>query len=193
MTVQFMNPPQSNVTVSIVSSNPGVATVSPSTLTFTPTDYATPQNITVSGVAAGAGLQNFNVLITTTSSDEIYNGLSDSWSYVSNTDSVSYGQTVLLAGFDGTNSANTTSGTAGVYKELTSPHKSSTSSANVNAIFSTTDAVVNGLQWAGAMTSPSTWGSATYTPTRPPPTLGSSSPTMRSPVPCWSKTPASTR
>ena len=44
------------------------------------------------------------------------------------------------------------------------PHKSSTSSANVNATFSTTDAVVNGLQWAGGMTSPSTWGSATYTP-----------------------------
>ena len=164
MTVRFMNPPQSNVTVSIASSNPGVATVSPSTLTFTPANHATPQNITVSGVAAGAGLQNFNVLITTTSSDEIYNGLGDSWAYVSNTDSVSYGQTVLLAGFDGTNTANTTSATAGVYKELTGPHKSSTSSANVNATFSTTDAVVGGLQWVGGMTSPSTWGSATYTP-----------------------------
>jgi len=164
MTVRFMNPPQSNVTVTIASSNPGVATVSPATLTFTPANYATPQNITVTGVAANAGLQNFNVVTTTSSTDEIYDGIGDSWAYTSNTQSVSYGQTVLLAGFDGTNALNTTSSTAGVYKELTAPHKSSTSSANVNATFSTTAAVVNGLQWVGAMTSPSTWGSAVYTP-----------------------------
>ena len=163
MTVQFMYPPQSDVTVHLSSSNPAFATVSPATLTFTPANYQTPQVVTVTGVAAEAGLQNFNVLFTTSSDDEIYDGLTDSWPYVGNTNGVAYGQSVLLAGFDGTNTANTTSGNAGVYKELTRPHKSSTSSANVDAIFSTSDAAVNGLQWAG-MTSPTTWGSATFIP-----------------------------
>jgi hypothetical protein len=164
MTVQFMNPPQSDVTVNLSSSNPAFATVSPATLTFTPANYQTPQTITVTGVPANAGLQNFDVLISTTSNDEIYNGLNDSWPYTSNTTAVTYGQSVLLAGFDGTNTANTTSGNAGVFKQLTRPHKSSTSSANIDATFTTSDAVVNGLQWAGGMTSPATWGTATFIP-----------------------------
>lgn len=163
MTVRFLNPPQQDVTVNVSSSHPAFASVSPGSLTFTPENYNIAQQVTVSGIAAEQGLQDFNVVFSTDSSDEIFDNLSDSWGYTSNTDSVSYGQTVLLAGFDGTNTLNTTSNAAGVFKQLTDPHKSATSWANVNASISTSDAVVGGLQWTG-MTSPSTWGSATFTP-----------------------------
>ena len=47
MTVEFAYPPQSDVTVNVSSSNPGAAIVSPKTLTFTPTNYNTPQQVTV--------------------------------------------------------------------------------------------------------------------------------------------------
>ncbi|MEK7950001.1 hypothetical protein [Luteolibacter soli] len=55
--------PSSNVTVSLGSSDTGAATVSPPTLTFTPVNYATPQTITVSGVA-DIDLLNESVTIT---------------------------------------------------------------------------------------------------------------------------------
>jgi hypothetical protein len=41
--------PAANVTATIASGDNAVATVSPSSLTFTPANYATPQNVTVSG------------------------------------------------------------------------------------------------------------------------------------------------
>jgi hypothetical protein len=42
--------PDANVVFQIVSSNPGAATVSPTTLTFTPLDWSTPKVITLTGV-----------------------------------------------------------------------------------------------------------------------------------------------
>ena len=41
--------PAANVTATIASADTSVATVSPGSLTFTPANYATPQNVTVSG------------------------------------------------------------------------------------------------------------------------------------------------
>lgn len=81
MTVQFMLPPQHNVTVSVASSNPAIATVSPQTLTFTPTNYNTPQSVTVTGVAGPAGHFPFNVVFSTQSEDPAYHELGDSWEY----------------------------------------------------------------------------------------------------------------
>lgn len=48
--VKLTQAPTADVTVSVVSENPGAATVSPATLTFTPASYATPQNVTVTPV-----------------------------------------------------------------------------------------------------------------------------------------------
>lgn len=45
--------PASNVTVDVGSSEPGTATVGPSTLTFTPGNWNIPQSVTIHGVAAG--------------------------------------------------------------------------------------------------------------------------------------------
>ena len=42
--------PRGTVTVALDSGDPGVATVSPAALTFTPTNYETAQTVTVSGV-----------------------------------------------------------------------------------------------------------------------------------------------
>lgn len=163
MTVRFVNQPTHNVTVSISSSNSAYATVSTNTLTFTPDNYDTPQEVIISGVGADQRMQDVTVTFTTSSTDEDYDNLTDSWSYVSNTESLKYGPTVLLAGFDGNNIANTTSTTAGVNKVITNPIFSSTSQAEVSATLSTSDALEKALQWAG-MTSPSQWGTTSLTP-----------------------------
>lgn len=81
MTVQFAYPPQSDVTVTVSSSKPTAAIVSPKTLTFTPANYNTPQQVTVAGIPGATASEAFNVVFSTNSIDEIYNGLGDSWSY----------------------------------------------------------------------------------------------------------------
>ena len=49
-TVKLNGPPTGEVTVAITSDDTGAATVSPASLTFTPTDWNTPQTVTVTGV-----------------------------------------------------------------------------------------------------------------------------------------------
>ncbi len=57
--------PAGNVTVNVASLNTGVATVSAAALTFTPADYATPQNVTITGVAvAGNDFNSTSVNVT---------------------------------------------------------------------------------------------------------------------------------
>lgn len=75
--------PSASVMVGITSNNPAVATVSQSSLTFTPTNYATPQTITIQGVRDpnsaddvatisldGAGALPAGVTVTVTDIDE---------------------------------------------------------------------------------------------------------------------------
>jgi hypothetical protein len=81
MTVQFAYPPQADVTVTVSSSSPTAAIVSPKTLIFTPTNYHTPQQLMVAGIPGATAAAAFNVVFTTTSADEIHDGLGDSWSY----------------------------------------------------------------------------------------------------------------
>ena len=50
VSVSLAYAPTAPVVVAAASSAPGAATVSPATLTFTPTNYATPQTLTVAGV-----------------------------------------------------------------------------------------------------------------------------------------------
>lgn len=49
-TVRLTSQPSANVTITFSSSNEGEVTVSPATVTFTPSTFATPQTITVTGV-----------------------------------------------------------------------------------------------------------------------------------------------
>ena len=49
-TVKLNGPPTGNVTVDITSNNPGAATVSPASLTFTSTDWNTAKTVMVTGV-----------------------------------------------------------------------------------------------------------------------------------------------
>jgi len=81
MTVQFILPPETNVTVDVSISGSSVVSVSPSTLTFTPANYATPQEVTVTAAGGQAVESDFNVVYSTTSNDEVYNDLDDSWAY----------------------------------------------------------------------------------------------------------------
>jgi hypothetical protein len=82
MTVQFIFEPEAEVTVNLTSSNPSLMTISPSTLTFTTNNYDVAQAYTVS-IADGvdATEEEIEVIVTTTSDDEVYNDLSDSWAY----------------------------------------------------------------------------------------------------------------
>ena len=94
MTVQFVNPPQQEVTVSVSISNSSAAIVGPQTLVFTPANYNIPQQVTVAGIPGATAAENFEVAFSTTSTDEIYDGLSDAWGYTINRSStVSVSQT----------------------------------------------------------------------------------------------------
>ncbi len=86
MSVQFILPPKANVTVNITNSNPSSGIViSPSTLTFTPANYSTPQPVTVTALTGLAADKVFNVVYNTVSTDEVYDGLNDSWQYTART------------------------------------------------------------------------------------------------------------
>ena len=72
-------PESNNVTVSVVSSNVGALSVSPASLTFTPSNWNTPQTVTVTGVdnkiADLNGQRNATVTLTSSSEDTIFAGL----------------------------------------------------------------------------------------------------------------------
>ncbi|HKL07123.1 MAG TPA: Ig-like domain-containing protein, partial [Bacteroidales bacterium] len=67
--------PYEIVVVSLSSNNEGEGTVSPSSLNFTPTNYDTPQTITVTGVDDDIidGPIEYSIITQTTSSDTLYN------------------------------------------------------------------------------------------------------------------------
>ncbi len=97
MTVEFAYPPQSDVTVTVSSSSPTAAIVSPKTLIFTPANHNIPQQVSVAGIPGAPASEAFHVVFTTGSSDEIYDGLGDSWSYT-NTRSATAGLTQVDIG-----------------------------------------------------------------------------------------------
>lgn len=103
MTVRFMLPPQSNVTVQ-VSTDKSWAMVSPQTLTFTPANYNTPQEVTItlSAEAASHRGEAFNVVYDTSSGDEVCDSLHDSWEYKVNTAPVAVSQSVTVPSGVGT-------------------------------------------------------------------------------------------
>ena len=81
MTVQFIYPPESDVSVAVSTSDPTAAIVGPQTLVFTPANYNIPQTVTVAGIPGSTTSAPFTVDYTTTSNDAVYDDLSDSWAY----------------------------------------------------------------------------------------------------------------
>ncbi|HKK19303.1 MAG TPA: hypothetical protein VJ952_11535, partial [Opitutales bacterium] len=81
LTTYFVLPPQEPVTVNVSIANSEVATVSPAQLTFTPENYATPQQVVVTCLSGAAASEVFDVEFSTVSADEVCDGLHESWQY----------------------------------------------------------------------------------------------------------------
>lgn len=81
MSVVFILPPKNDVTVTVASSRATAAIVGPKTLIFTPANYNVPQQVTVAALPGTVTSEDFNVTFATSSSDEAYDSLSDSWAY----------------------------------------------------------------------------------------------------------------
>ena len=81
LSVRFMFPPESNVTVLVHTTNPSVGIVGPQKLVFTPENYNVAQYVRVKGVPGSTANARVNVQFTTVSEDVVYNGLTDSWRY----------------------------------------------------------------------------------------------------------------
>ena len=78
-TVALDTRPTSSVTVEVISGDSGAATVSPATLTFTPSDWNTVQSVTVSGVddhVDQRGSRSVTIAHSARSTDTAYDGIS---------------------------------------------------------------------------------------------------------------------
>lgn len=99
LSVKFIYPPKSNVTVNVSVSDAAAGTVSTNSLTFTPQNYNVPQIVTVTGVNRENGEFPFNVILTTSSTDVVYDGHRDEWDYKNNV--VASTGSVLIGGWEG--------------------------------------------------------------------------------------------
>ncbi|MBB3207001.1 hypothetical protein FHS27_002815 [Rhodopirellula rubra] len=100
-TVRLQSQPVSNVTINLTSNDTGEVTVSPTSLTFTPANWNTPQTVTTSGVddIAVDGLQSANISFDlSTSTDTAYRSVNVSPISVDNADDDVPGVSVITAG-----------------------------------------------------------------------------------------------
>jgi autotransporter-associated beta strand protein len=76
-TVVLTAPPTADVTIGLSSSNTNEGTVSPASLTFTSTNWNTPQTVTVTGVDDSVDRENvtYTIVTTATSTDPNYNNV----------------------------------------------------------------------------------------------------------------------
>ncbi len=84
LSVYFVNPPESPVTVDVSLSANTAAIISPKTLTFDGTNHDTIQNVHVVGIPGASSAESFDVRFQSTSSDMNFSDLSDSWGYTNN-------------------------------------------------------------------------------------------------------------
>jgi hypothetical protein len=81
-TVRFFFRPQEDVTVHVAVSDPTRAEVSHETLVFTPDNYNIPQFVSSRALNRNSVLSGgYDVLFTTTSDDEVFDGLNDEWAF----------------------------------------------------------------------------------------------------------------
>ncbi|MFN8634512.1 MAG: hypothetical protein U0893_11700 [Chloroflexota bacterium] len=88
-TVKLNSQPTANVTIGLSSSNTNEGTVSPSSLTFTPANWSTPQTATVTGVndsVVDGSVAYTIVTAQAVSTDPVYSGLNPPDVSVTNTD-----------------------------------------------------------------------------------------------------------
>ncbi len=81
ITVRFLYPPRSNVTVNITFSNPAQGQATPTQLIFTPANYALEQTVTLSTLSPTAPTAISSAQFTTASDDPAFDGLQDAWQY----------------------------------------------------------------------------------------------------------------
>ena len=96
-TVKLSSQPTANVTIAVSSSNTAEGTVSPSTLTFTSSNWSTAQTVTATGVNDGSadGNQNYNIVLgAATSSDSNFSSINPADVAVTNTDDDTAGFTI---------------------------------------------------------------------------------------------------
>ncbi len=101
-TVELDAQPVSDVVLTVVSGDTGEVTVSPATLTFTSTDWNTPQTVTVTGVddptADGPIVTTVVVAVDDGLSDDAYDAVPDETVAVTNADNDTAGFTVAETG-----------------------------------------------------------------------------------------------
>ncbi len=81
LAVSFANAPTAEVVVRITTDNDDAVTVSPTELTFTPENYASPQMVTMTGRDGAAAEEIYTVSATTSSADADFDGFVDRWEY----------------------------------------------------------------------------------------------------------------
>ncbi|HYU33306.1 MAG TPA: Calx-beta domain-containing protein, partial [Thermoanaerobaculia bacterium] len=152
--------PDSDVTVSLSSSDPTAGTVSPGQLTFTSVNWATDQPVQVTGQddALCDGLQTYSVGLQTTSADSDYAGLSLSVPAETADDELACLSAVRMVCTDGFGTvvytislANTVSGAPDTPAELRDilPPGVSLVTASADRGTATADTVANSVRWIG--------------------------------------------
>jgi hypothetical protein len=102
LSVSFRYAPTSDVTVNLSVDDTDAGSINTNTLTFTPSNYDTPQLVTVSvGSGTSAGILPFTVSLTTTSDDVVYDGLSDQWAFESILEFAQLSKTEVTPGENG--------------------------------------------------------------------------------------------
>lgn len=81
LTARFLYPPTGNVTVSVSVDDPIAASLNATMLTFTPQNYNVAQTVRVTALASTQSWRPYSVRFATTSSDAVFNGLGDQWTY----------------------------------------------------------------------------------------------------------------
>ncbi len=165
-TVKLDSEPSANVTISVTSEDTGEGTVSPSTLTFEPTNangriWSSTQTVTVTGVddSLDDGTQTYNITLgSPTSTDTGYSGLSSQTVSVSTTDNDTAGITVSAVSGQATEAGGTATFTVKLDSEPTANVTISVTSEDTgegtvspsSLTFEPTNA--NGRIWSSAQT-----------------------------------------
>lgn len=110
--IQFLYPPQNDVTVDISISDPALAIISTSSMVFTPDNYQDIQEVTVTAIHEPAQtIELYSVDFVTTSDDVVFDGLTDSWGF----ETLPVGAPTPAEYDFGTDSGKITAGDAGFY------------------------------------------------------------------------------
>ena len=155
-TVELVTEPTAVVTISLSSSNTGEGVVSPTALTFSTTDWATAQTVTVTGVndAVDDGNQSYTIeLNSATSSDSNYHGLDPADASVTNEDNDTAGFMVGAISGVTTEGGGTATFTVALDTEPTAVVTISLSSSNTGeGVVSPTALTFSTTDWATAQT-----------------------------------------